>query len=88
MKMAIGTLDGCTDVEVRLQQGMDWVGKHAPRRLLIQSNDIGQLETLTTRLVQPAEPKGDARINLIIDLLTEMTALLANASDKDHVNST
>ena len=88
MKMAIGTLDGCTDVEVRLQQDMDWVGKHAPRRLLIQSNDIGQLEPLTTRLVQPAEPKGDARINLIIDLLTEMTALLANASEKDHVNST
>lgn len=88
MQMGTGTLDGSTDVEFRLQQGMDWVGKYAPRRLIIQSNDIGQPETLTNRLAQPVEPKGDARINLIIYLLTEMTALLANPSDKDHVNST
>ncbi len=88
MKMGTGTFDGSTDVEFRLQQGMDWVEKYAPRRSIIESNEIGQLETSTNRLAQPVEPKGDARINLIIDLLTEMTALLANPSDKDRVNST
>ncbi|MGB5707450.1 MAG: hypothetical protein WBM41_11495 [Arenicellales bacterium] len=56
--------------------------------MIYQNHDVDLAGTPPKRLVEPVETKDDAPINLIIDVLSEMTALLSGVPEEDLINST
>ncbi len=86
--MVTGALKDFTKVECRSQRKTDWDHEHPRRRLIYQNHDVDLAGTPPKRLVEPVETKDDAPINLIIDVLSEMTALLSGVPEEDLINST